>query len=205
VTQPSPTGAPQEGLRERKRRETLQRVVDAGICLFIEKGIDATTVDEIAAAAGISRRTFFHYFKSKDDILLSLQASMGEMIAARVRASPADARPLDAIRDAVIAVCAAVPADDMIRIDRLMRSSPAVRARKQASYVEHEQVLLNALRERWPDRPALGLRMIAMMAIGAVRIATDLFSREDAARPITQLLADVFDALERELATSSRA
>ncbi len=63
---------PRQGVRERKRRETLQRITDAGIRLFVEKGYEATTLDEIAAAAGISRRTFFYYFKSKDEILLSL-------------------------------------------------------------------------------------------------------------------------------------
>ncbi|MGE6036642.1 TetR family transcriptional regulator, partial [Klebsiella pneumoniae] len=66
--------APPTGVRERKRRETLRRITDAGVRLFIEKGFDGTTVDEVAAAAGISRRTFFHYFDSKDDILLSLQS-----------------------------------------------------------------------------------------------------------------------------------
>ena len=45
-----PDGPPY-GLREKKRRETLRRITDTGICLFIEKGYDATTIDEIAAAA----------------------------------------------------------------------------------------------------------------------------------------------------------
>ena len=65
------------GTRERKRQETLRRITDAGVKLFSTKGYDETTLDEVAAAAGISRRTFFHYFKSKDDILLSLQRGMG--------------------------------------------------------------------------------------------------------------------------------
>jgi AcrR family transcriptional regulator len=188
------------GLRERKRQETLRRITDAGICLFIEQGIDATTLDEIAAAAGISRRTFFHYFRSKDDILLSLQNGMGEMIAERVRQAGDAVSPFDAIRASVIAVCAEVPTDDMVAIDRLMRSSPAVQARKQASYVEHERTLLAALRLRWPD-PAreMALRVVAMLAIGAIRLATEALGQEDEKRSLIELLHAAFDALTGEL------
>ncbi len=117
---------PMAGLRERKRQETLRRITDAGMRLFLDKGIDATTVDEIAMEAGISRRSFFHYFPSKDDILLSLQQGMGSLIAERVRHGDDAASPLALIRAAVIATCAEVPADDMVKIDRLMKASPAV-------------------------------------------------------------------------------
>lgn len=192
--------APAEGLRERKRRETLQRITDAGIGLFIEKGYEAATVDEIAARAGISRRTFFYYFKSKDEILLSAQAGMGEMIVAALRDAPPDQRPLEAIRDAIIAVCAPFPADEMVALDRLMRASPAVQARKQASYVEQEQTLFAALRARWPDpEREMGLRLLAMLAIGAMRLAFDTLSREGGRRPIAELLREAFDAVRAEV------
>ena len=194
-----PNAAP-EGLRERKRRETLKRITEAGMCLFIEKGYEATTLDDIAAEAGISRRTFFYYFKSKDDILLSLQSGMGDMIVDALQHAPRDKRPLDAIRDAIVKVCAAVPADDMIAIDRLMRSSEAVQARKQASYIQHERALFAALRERWPEpERETGLRLVAMLAIGATRLASDALSREGGKRPLTELLHEAFDALESEI------
>jgi AcrR family transcriptional regulator len=200
MTKSSKPHTPPEGLRERKRRETLQRITDAGICLFIEKGYEATTLDEIAAAAGISRRTFFYYFKYKDDILLSLQSGMGEMIVVALREAPQDKRPLDAIRDAVVKVCAAVPADDMIAIDRLMRSSVTVQARKQATYIQYERELFAALRERWPEpKRETGLRLVAMLAIGAIRLSSDTLSREGGKRPMAELLHEAFDALKGEI------
>ncbi|MBP7339490.1 TetR/AcrR family transcriptional regulator [Niveispirillum sp.] len=186
------------GVRERKRRETLRRITDAGMGLFIAKGYEETTLDEIAAKAGISRRTFFYYFKSKDDILLSLQNSMGEMIVEAIRAAPPGQPPLHAIRDAVLRICAPIPADDMIIIDRLMRSSETVQARKQAAYIQHEKAVFAALRERWPE-PAdeTKLRLIAMMAIGAVRLASDTLNREGGRRPYAELLREAFDMLEK--------
>jgi AcrR family transcriptional regulator len=57
--------AKKNGLRARKRRETRQRIAETGLKLFVRKGYDATTLEAIAAAAGISARTFFYYFKTK--------------------------------------------------------------------------------------------------------------------------------------------
>jgi len=187
---------PQEGTRARKRRETLARITEAGISLFLEKGYDATTLDDIAARAGISRRNFFYYFKSKDEILLSLQSGMGDMIVDVLRNQPSGQRPLEAVRDAVLEVCAAIPADEMIAIDELMRTNPVVQARKQASMIEHEATLYAALREKWPEPDqAIRLRMVAMMAMGAIRLATDALHRDGGKRPFTNLLAENFDAL----------
>jgi AcrR family transcriptional regulator len=190
---------PEEGLRERKRRETAKRIADVAIGLFIEKGYNETTLDDIAAEAGISRRTFFYYFKSKDDILLSMQSGMGDMLAAALRDEPQAKRPLEAMRDAVVKACALYPADDMMAMDRIMRSSETVQARKQASYIQHERTLFTALREKWPEpERETALRLVAMMAIGAIRLSLDALSREGGKRPLADLLREAFDALERE-------
>ena len=197
---PSAFDPPGEGLRERKRRETAQRIRDAGIRLFIAKGYEATTLDEIAAAAGISRRTFFYYFRSKDDILISMQSGMGEMLAAALGAEPDDKPPLDALRDAVLAASAPYPADEMIAIDRLMRASEAVRLRKQASYIQHECTLFEALREKWPGAEReTAHRLAAMLTIGAIRLSLETLSREDGMRPLPVLLREAFDALRTQL------
>jgi AcrR family transcriptional regulator len=192
--------APAGGLRERKRRETLQRITDSGMRLFAARGYEATTLDDIAAEAGISRRTFFYYFKSKDDILLSAQRGLGDMIADALREEPMNKRPLDATRDAILRISGLYRPDEMIVIDRLMRSSEAVQARKQASYVQHEKTLFDALRERWPDpKREATLRLVAMVSIGAVRLSVDALGREGGKRPITKLLREAFKALETEM------
>ncbi|WP_296578280.1 TetR/AcrR family transcriptional regulator [Phreatobacter sp.] len=191
-------GGESQGLRQRKRRETERRIVDTALLLFIRNGYDETRLDEIATAAGISRRTFFNYFASKDEILLSLESGMGDQLAGALRAQPDDKEPLSAVRDAIVAELARYPAADMIAIDRLMRSNAAVQARKLASYVIHERTLFAAMREKWPapDREA-SLRLVAMMAIGALRLSLEAFGREGGARPVAEILRETFAALER--------
>ena len=59
----SPGGkSPAPGLRERKQQQTRERLKRAAMALFLERGFEATTIDDIATAADVSRRSFFHYF-----------------------------------------------------------------------------------------------------------------------------------------------
>jgi len=125
---------------------------------------------------------------------------MGDMIVDALGDQPSDQRPLEAVRDAVLEVCAIIPADEMIAIDELMRTNPVVQARKQASMIEHEATLYAALREKWPaPDQANRLRMVAMMTLGAVRLATDALHREGGKRPFNDLLAENFAALLDEV------
>src|SRR4029450_9849084 len=68
--------------------------------LFAAKGYDNTTLEEVAAAAGVSRRTLFNYFRNKEDLALSTLAEQGELIAARLAERPADEDAWAALRAA---------------------------------------------------------------------------------------------------------
>ncbi|MFJ8364565.1 TetR/AcrR family transcriptional regulator [Streptomyces sp. NPDC093984] len=68
--------------------------------LFAAKGYDNTTLEEVAAAAGVSRRTLFNYFRNKEDLALSGLDEQGELIAARLAERPADEDPWAALRAA---------------------------------------------------------------------------------------------------------
>ncbi len=90
---PRPAG----GLRDRKKDETRQALRAAAHRLFAEKGFSRTTIDDIADAADVSRRTFFRYFDSKDDLLRVDVADLLPVMLAALRARPADEPPLAAI------------------------------------------------------------------------------------------------------------
>lgn len=62
--------------REEKKQETANRIIDAALRLFSEKGYEATTVTEITEAAGVAKGTFFNYFKAKEDLLIKFQKAL---------------------------------------------------------------------------------------------------------------------------------
>jgi AcrR family transcriptional regulator len=194
-------GSPQkqEGLRARKRRETLKRIANAGLNLFVTNGYEATTLESIAEAAGISRRTFFYYFKSKEEILLAWQGGLATAIRAAILEQSTRQSPLEAVRNALLGLTARYQSDQSIIIDRLMRSNEALQARNQSKYVQQEQVVFEALCELWPQpKRRNALRLVAMMSIGAMRLAIDSWSQENGKRPIAKYLREAFDNLKAE-------
>jgi AcrR family transcriptional regulator len=195
--------AKEEGLRERKRRETLHRIAEQGLRLFLTNGYEATTLEAIAEAAGISRRTFFYYFKSKEEILLAWQnGGYTETIRSAVLEQPTKQSPLAAVTNALLGLTLRFQADYKHgkAIEQLMCSNETLRIRQQAKYLEQEEAVFEALCRMWPQpkrRPAL--RMVAMMSIGALRLAIDNWSRDQGKRSISIYLKEAFADLKSEL------
>ncbi len=92
------------GLRDRKKQRTRRAIEQSALDLFETHGFDGTTIDEIADAADISPRTFFHYFPSKEDVVLADYALRLESIVAALEASLTDQAPWAALRAAFLTV-----------------------------------------------------------------------------------------------------
>jgi AcrR family transcriptional regulator len=186
------------GLRERKRAMTLERIAETGLKLFIENGYEATTLDAIAAASGISRRTFFYYLKSKEDVLLAHESGdIPRVLRPTLLEQSPEQSPIDAARKTFLILASRYMTKESALADRILRSTETLRLRKEALLVQMEEVLAEAMYELWPDevrRPAL--RLAAMMAIGTLRFAKDNWRQEDAAHPLTHYIDEAFDLLD---------
>lgn len=188
------------GVRERKRHETFQRIIAKGLKLFVKHGYDATTVDAIAAAAGISRRTFFYYFKSKEDVLLAAHDSgfRDGLKPALLEESPHQA-PLEAVQRCLIKLASRYETKESVIYDGLMQSTEALRARKEAVFVDTERILLDAMCELWPSPGRRdGLRLVAMVAMGTLRLALETWRQNDAAHPLAYYIRQSFALLAKQ-------
>lgn len=185
------------GLRERKRRSTLVRIAETGLKLFIENGYEATTLDAIAAASGISRRTFFYYLKSKEDVLLAHESGdIPHVLRPTLLEQSREQSPIDAARKTFLALASRYESKESILADRILRSTETLRLRKDALLVQMEEMLAEAMYELWPDRserPAL--RMAAMMAMGTLRFAKESWRQDNAAHPLAHYIDEAFDLL----------
>lgn len=189
-----------DGIRETKRRETHRRIAEAGIRLFLERGYDATTLDDIAEAAEISRRTFFAYFKSKDEILRAWERGGWEEILDDVRQASPGELPLQVIRNAFSKHLSRYNTKQLKAIAKVMSSSETLRAAKHFSFAEREKLLFEVLCEVWrqPERK-LVLRLVAMSAVGALRVAVETWELPGNRRPLQRLFVETLDALESAL------
>ena len=189
-----------QGLRERKRQETFERIIEKGLKLFVKNGYDGTTLEAITEAAGISRRTFFYYFRSKEDILLAAHDSgFREALRPTMLEESPDQAPIDAVQKCLVKLASRYETKESVVFDRLMQSTEALRARKEAVFVEAEQILLEAMCELWPAPGRRdGLRLVAMVAMGTLRLALEKWKKNDAAHPLAYYVRQSFALLAKQ-------
>lgn len=124
----------QDGLRERKKQRTRALLIEAAIDLCDRQGYEQTTVEQIAAAADVSPRTFSRYFATKDAVVLAFVDEVIESVAIQLRTQPADISHLDALYrahvQAFLKTKTALPneltAERLLASARIVTSSPAL-------------------------------------------------------------------------------
>jgi AcrR family transcriptional regulator len=190
----SGTAAP--GLRERKRQQTRERLTRAAMALFLERGFEATTLDDIAAAADISRRSFFHYFASKEDVVFAWHEEITSALITAVAARPRDESMLAAAENAISAMARQIEPSEAIAMACLKRDNPALQARDQVKYEKLERALADALAKRAGHKTEkLQARLVAMIATGAMRIGGELWADEGARERPEVLVKRTFAAI----------
>jgi len=187
-------------LRERKKQEMRERLVESALELFNEHGFDAVTIDQIVAKADASPRTFFRYFGSKEAVLFADQDEMLTLVRVAIAVRPPTEPPLTALRNALAAIVDhyASHREAHLRRARMAESGAAIAAYQQAVLIpQWEGALTDAVGERLgvsPDndlRPRLlaGVALAALYAIGRVWMASGGVADLDT------LLQQAFDGL----------
>lgn len=137
------TGPQRGGARALARQAMTAQVSAMAFDLFLERGYEGTTVDDICAVAGISRSTFFRYFASKEDALLGEVANSADELREALQGRPDDEAPWIALRralDTLIEHYIAEP-ERALRLARLIASTPALAAKHHAKNARWHEVL----------------------------------------------------------------
>jgi AcrR family transcriptional regulator len=143
------------GLRERTRQAVRAEIGDVAMRLFLERGFDATTMEQIADEAGVSRRSLFRYFGTKEDIVLGQHADNGRLVQAALAARPAHETPWEALR-AAFAVLAEDPArtrDRDLAVGRMLHETPSLRARQYEKQHQWLDLLVPDIERRLGVQP----------------------------------------------------
>jgi AcrR family transcriptional regulator len=183
-----------ESLRQRRKRRTAEAIVTSALQLFEERGFDHTTIDQIAQAAEISRRTFFRYFADKEELFFAEDEQLLDVIRDSLDSAPADEPVLDLARRATRAIAARSIAQPQRRLarERLIASTPALLARRMAKNLRWEQAIAERLVSRGSsEREAL---LIPKLALACFQAAYERWAR-DPRQDLPTLVDDNFAAL----------
>ncbi|WP_232493093.1 TetR/AcrR family transcriptional regulator [Novosphingobium kaempferiae] len=154
--------------------------------LFLEHGFEATTLDDIAAAADVSRRSLFHYFGSKEEIVFSTKADFPALVAEAIGRRPVEEPLLDMVENAFVELAARHISEPARNLARLIQDTPALSAGDQAKYEKVERVLAKALAEqKGRSENDLECRVTATTAIGILKLSTQAWLAEPNTGPDT--------------------
>ncbi|TDD51247.1 TetR family transcriptional regulator [Nonomuraea terrae] len=187
------------GLRERKKAETRQAVHEAALRLVVEHGLDAVTVEAIADAANISRRTFSNYFSGKEDALLYGEEQRIRRLVEQVRSQPAGLTAWQALRLSVQELYHQMgePEREWALRTRLAKRHPSILARQLASLAALERDLADAIAERESTVPP---RVMAAAVLVALRLASHKWTEEDQARTLLDVVEETLTHMAQPFA-----
>jgi len=164
-------------LWDQTRRTVRDDIAAAAMELILDQGFEATTMDEIAARAGVSRRSLFRYFGTKEDVVLRSLASTGEQIRDALRERPLTEAPWEAIQAVADALETATGWDPVreLAIGTVCAETPALRARRAEKHQGWVELLAPEIALR-PAAAPVGepaATAIVTAALACLDVATD--------------------------------
>lgn len=183
------------GLRDRTRDAVRAQIAEVAVDLFAERGFDRVTVEEIAAAVGISARSFHRYFPAKEDAVVGDPLPWGEFVRDAFAARPVDEPVWDSLRESFDALLATSgeQGERQKRALRVLTSTASLRARHLEKHLLWEDLLtpLVEVRLAGPDT-AIRARVVAQAAIVCFDAAITGWAVPGETRGVRELLATTF-------------
>lgn len=189
----------QLGLRARKKQDTHRALRESALQLALERGPENVRVEDIAAAAGVSPRTYNNYFPSREHaIVAAVSAEREARVAAAVAAHPSTTRLSDAVNDAIVTQYTD-PGEDRRDALLLITTRPALREVFLGATRAMEQPLADAIAARLEDADGRTVRVLAASVAAAVRVALEQWLRPANETVAAAGLVTVSGALSDEL------
>lgn len=195
-----------QSLRQRKQELVREELSRAAWVLFRRKGYEKTTVAEIARAAGVSRRTFFRYYASKEDVVTETSDLLAEDVLGAMARRPRSEPPLLAIQRALVPALEArlADADQSRGIIRLLRESPSLRRAMLERHARLEERLAAQLAGRLGLDPATNSTPALLAFLARAMLDTAFNVWYDQRRTDTEQLVDELFRKLREITRSRR-
>ena len=195
--------------RERKKRATRRALRTAALDLAMERGLAAVHINEIAARAGVSTRTFFNYFDTKEDAALVDLPGIEEQELQQLARSSSD-EGLWAEITSLFADAADRTTHGVTELPRLLQlhdRNPSLVTRQLGHFRQFEEMLAEAVLARLGDGPSARMEaeLIAGAAMAAGRVGVHRWGLDERKRPASEYVQEAFELLASTLAAGARA
>jgi AcrR family transcriptional regulator len=177
-------------------------ITSQALGLFSARGFDAVTADELAEAVGVSRRTLFRLFATKEDIVVAAFDNLGDDALAALREQPAKESPWTALHRALGAAVARLEQrpETFFELHGVIAQTPALRGRLLVQRDGWREALAQELASRSRGKNVLEGELLAAAAISAFDVATEAWARGGGRRRLSRLLDESFALLGDGLA-----
>jgi AcrR family transcriptional regulator len=195
-------------LRDRTVRAVRAEVGRVAMRLFLEQGFDKTTVNEIAAAAGMSHTSFFRYFATKEDVVLGHLEELGHRVLEALRARPESESAWQALRHALdlpINETTASP-EEQLRVARMFEDAPSLKIRRLSKQLSWYELLVPEIARRLRiDDYALDPRPRALVAaaLACLNSAVATWTEADGTIGLPGLLDQAMSAIPEAMKGST--
>lgn len=181
-------------LWERQRSAVREEISRVALALFLSNGFDATTIEQIVTEVGVSRRSFFRYFGTKEDIVLGDLVARGEVVAAAVAARPVGEPPWEALRAGLRTSGEATTPDVELELalGRMLFGTPSLHARLLEKRLRWQAMLIPLITVRLNNENSsahLHASAIVASALACLDAASEAWTATDG----TNQLADLYD------------
>jgi AcrR family transcriptional regulator len=187
---------PPTGHRERKKLQTREAITRAALELFVERGYDATTLADIAEAAGVSTRTIFAYFPSKEDILFCGFQGTRDALAETLASRPGGKDAFGTLRDFILSAAHEKTELDH-RLDEIVGGDEILHSHKRARMSQLQELLAAAIADDLGSGPG-DLR--PQIAAASLTAAFEVLERDDAGAPPPRTPEEIVAAIDPVIA-----
>jgi AcrR family transcriptional regulator len=190
-----------ESLRERTKLAVQREISEAAMTLFLREGFDAVTVGQIASEVGLSQRSFFRYFATKEDVVLGHLADAGEHLRAALDDRPGDEPPWTALRAAFNALLVgfAESPETLRQTTQMLLETPSLRARHLEKQLYWQELLVPDIARRLSTSSeggdAVRAQALVASALACLDAAGTAWARSDDDTPVETFLDAAIDTV----------
>jgi AcrR family transcriptional regulator len=194
------SAVPPSGLRAATRRAVQAEISKTALVLFTEHGFEQTTVDQIAAAAGMSSRSVFRYFATKEDMVVGSMAEVGAEISDALESRPRQEPAWEALRRALDGPLQELRDNEAAALAQtaLMATTPALRAAQSQKHAQWTELLVPGIARHLRGNVAareFKARAIAAAVLACLDVAVEEWSRSDGSVHLDKLLDRAISAV----------